>query len=48
MISAPHGADISLPEGVQAPSGDMDEHLDDQPQGKQPEKWGDLGLQSVH
>ncbi|CAL5218995.1 g750 [Coccomyxa viridis] len=40
--------DIALPEGVQAPSTDMDDPVTAQPQTKQPEKWGDLGLQSVH
>ena len=44
----PARADIALPEGVQAPSTEMDDPVNAQPQSKQPEKWGDLGLQSVH
>ncbi|CAK0748189.1 hypothetical protein CVIRNUC_001820 [Coccomyxa viridis] len=40
--------DMPLPEGVQGPPGDMDEVPEEQARGKQAEKWGDLGLHSVH
>ncbi|KAK9909297.1 hypothetical protein WJX75_000125 [Coccomyxa subellipsoidea] len=41
--------DIPLPEGMQAPNEEADDLQEDQSERRKgPEKWGDLGLQSVH
>ncbi len=40
-------ADVPLPEGVQPPSDDQDDKDEAEPR-KEPERWSDLGLHTVH
>ena len=40
-------ADVPLPEGMQPPSDDQDDKDEAEPR-KEPERWSDLGLNTVH